>query len=139
MGDPKESRLGDNWVRIEEDVFFVRAGGEVTVEIAQGVVQILRQVKERHGRFFIIGDLKDAGTMVAGARRIFAEFAVHNAPLAVAFYRANLMVRGINALLLAAANLLGKQSLNLRQFGTEQEARAWIMAERMRLLTPELR
>jgi len=137
MEEPGESRLGDYLVRIEGDVLHCRADGEATVEIAQGLVRRLLQVKERHGRYFILGDLKDAGTIGPAARRVFVDFSVRHVPLAVAFYRANLMVRGVNALLVAAANLLGKQRLNVRHFGTEPEARAWIAAERRRLLTPD--
>lgn len=137
MEETGEVRLGGYVVRIEEDVFLVRAGGEVTVEIAQGLVRLVRQVYTRHGRFFIIGDLKDAGPMPPSSRRIFLEFGIEHSPLAVAFFHVNLIARGVNALLFAAANLLGKKRQNMKQFSTEEEARTWIAAERRRLLASQ--
>ena len=137
MDEPSEIRLGDYLVRVDGDVLHCRADGEATAEIAHGLVRLLGQIQARHGRFFIIGDLKDAGTVGPVARRIFIDFSARHAPLAVAFYRVNLMARGVNALLIAAANLLSKQRHNVRQFSTEQEARSWIGAERRRLVKPE--
>ena len=105
MDEPRPIRLGSYVFRIEEDVFFVCAVGDVTVEIAQGVVLLLRQVQERHGRIFMIGDLKDAGTIPPDSRRILVDFGSNNPPLAIAFYGVGLMVRGVNALLFGAAKL----------------------------------
>lgn len=137
MEEPAQLHVGDYVVRLEEDVVYVRGVGIVTVQIARDLVMLLRQVKERHGHFFIIGDLREAGTIHPEARRVFIEFGTINAPLATAFYGVSLMVRGVNALLFGAANLIGKQRQNMRQFSTEQEARTWIAAERRRLLEPK--
>jgi hypothetical protein len=128
-------QLGDYFVQIEDDVLFIRALGAVTEEIARGVVLLLGRVIERHGRVFIIGDLKDAGTIPPSSRRIFIEFGAKNSAAAIAFYGVGFLVRGVNALLFGAVNLIGKQPQNLRQFSTEQEARSWIAVERRRLLS----
>lgn len=134
MEQPTEVRLGDYLVRLDADLMFVRAFGVVGPEIARGLVRCMRQLQERHGRYFILCDLREAGPMPAESRRIFIEFGKQNPlPLAVAFYHVGLMVRGANALLFSALNLLGKQRQNMRQFSAEQEARSWLAAERARL------
>lgn len=135
MDGPAELHLGDYLVRPEGDVMFVRAHGVVRPEIARGLVRVVSQIMERHGRIFILCDLRQAGPMPPESRRIFVEFGASHPPvLALAFYHVSLMVRGVNALLFSAINLVSKRPHNMRQFSSEQDARSWLAAERARLV-----
>lgn len=135
MEEPTELHLGDYLLGVQGDTLFVRALGAVEPEIARGLVRTVGQITERHGRVFILCDLRHAGPMPAESRRIFIEFGARHPPvLAIAFYHVSLMVRGVNALLFSALQLVSKRPHNMRQFSGEQEARSWLAAERARLV-----
>ena len=134
MDGPAELHLGDYLVRPEGDVMFVRARGTVWPEIARGLVRMVSQIMERHGRIFILCDLRQAGPMPPESRRIFVEFGASHPPvLAIAFYHVSLMVRGVNALLFSALNAFSKRKIPLKQCSSEAEARAWLASQRSSL------
>ncbi|MFO0575050.1 MAG: hypothetical protein U1A78_13765 [Polyangia bacterium] len=97
-------------------------------------MQLSAEVFARHGHLFLLADMKRAGLVPAESRRILARFAAENPPLALAMYNVGPLVRGVNALLFGAIGLLGKRRLNVMLFATEDAARAWLLAERRRLL-----
>lgn len=125
--------MDGNIVEIDGDVLFIRASGSLTETSAIWLVQLLQRVVSRQGRLYVLGDLKDAGGIPPQSRRILIEFGKKHVAGAIAFYRASYFIRGVNALLFGALNVIGKRPQNMRHFSTEQEARTWLESERQRL------
>ncbi len=124
-------RFGDADIRIQGDHLFLSAHGNLTTESAQQVLELFRLMHEKHGRYFMTGDLQQGGGVPANARRVLAQGSMAHAPVAVAFYGASLAVRASNALMVAAIKMLGGTSQNVRFFSTAAEAEAWIAEQRL--------
>lgn len=133
MAPVKELHLGETLIGIQEDVVFLRPVGELTPEDARYVVHLVDDVWTQYGHSFLLVDLKKAGALSAESRRVLAKYGAAKPPLAVAMYHVSLLSRGVNALLLGAAGLLGKQRQNVMQFATEGAAVNWLEAEQRRL------
>lgn len=134
MRTGKEADAGDLRLRVDEDILFVQPIGSLSIEHAQSLLRASERVKAQHGHLFLMVDLKRAGLLPAESRKLLARFGAENPPLAVAIYHVSPLVRGVNALLFGAINLLSKQRLNVMQFSSEQDAAEWIEAERKRLI-----
>lgn len=104
------------------------------MEQTQRILLAAEGVRTQHGHLFLLVDLKMAGLLPAESRKIMARFGAEKPPLAVALYHVSPLVRGVNALLFGAMNLLSKKPLNVMQFSTENDAAKWIQKERKRLI-----
>ncbi len=125
--------LKQHLMRQEGDIVFIRPVGELSIEAGHRLIELLRQVKQNHGCCFILSNLEQAGAIPPETRRLLIEYGIKHRPDAIALCCAGLLARTMNALLFGAMNLLGNWKQNTMQFGTEQEGRAWIAAERLRL------
>lgn len=130
----KEVQIGDVLFRVTDDVVFLRASGVFRLELAQCFVRLTDEVWSQYGHSFVLSDLKHAGPIPADSRRLIAEYGAEKPPLAIAAYQVSTFIRGVNALLFGAMNLLGKKKQNFMQFSTEKAALEWLAAERKRLL-----
>lgn len=133
MRAEKEADAGELRLRIDGDILYVQPIGPLSIEHAQSILRAAERVKAQHGHLFLMVDLKRAGLLPAESRKILARFGAENPPLAVALYQVSPLLRGVNALLFGAINLLSKKRLNMMQFSTERDAREWVDAERGRL------
>lgn len=134
MGASPGYDFGAFQVRVTEDVIFIRPEGPLHLELAHAITQLAQQVRDRHDHYFILVDLRTAGTIDPEARRVLVKFGAGSPPLAIASYGASIVARGFNALLFAALNLLGAKRQNWMQFSSKEEAQAWLENERQRLV-----
>lgn len=130
----KEVYVGKVRFCVQGDVLFLRPVGEFVLEQAQCFCRLAAEISAQYGHSFILVDLKEAGPIPADARRLIAEVASGQPMLAIAMYHVSPFIRGMNALLFGAMNVLGKKRQNMMQFSTEKAAVAWLEAERKRLL-----
>ena len=113
---------------------FVCPEGPLDLALARSITQLAQQVKDRHDHYFLLVDLRTAGTIHPDARRVLVKFGSGSPPLAIASYGAGILARGFNALLNGAMNILGAQRQNWMQFSRKEEAQAWLEKERRRLI-----
>lgn len=129
----KEVRVGESLIRIDGDLLIFRPVGALSAEELTQLIALVDELRAASGRYLCLVDLHRAGLIPADLRRRLIEYGSRHPPLAIAFCRVSPVVRGVNALLIAALNLLGKQRQNVAQFSTEEAALTWIAAERERL------
>jgi hypothetical protein len=134
MEGPFEIHMGENWLQVQADLVVLIAKGDHTEEMARRLVEVAHQVRAQHGGMYVLVDLREAGSISPPARRVMATFGAEYPPLAIAMFGATPLVRGMNALLFGAMNMLGKQRQNMRQFASEAEAQSWLADERRRRL-----
>lgn len=115
---------------VEDDVICLCAGGPMTLAIVDWIVTTAIGILANHPHYYILGDLDKAGPISPELRRRLAEFCSAYRPQAVSFFHVSIMIRGINALLFGAVNLLSQRKLLWRQCATEAEARRWLEAQR---------
>lgn len=113
---------------------FICPDGPLDLALAHSITQLAQQVKDRHDHYFLLVDLRTAGTIHPDARRVLVKFGSGSPPLAIASYGAGILARGFNALLNGAMNILGAQRQNWMQFSRKEEAQAWLEKERRRLI-----
>ncbi len=116
----------------ENELFCLRAAGPVTAAVVDTFFARLQSLRAAHPHYYILGDLLDAGSISPELRRRLVEIVAARPPQAVAFYRVSFVAHGINALLLAALNVLTRRKVAFKQFATEAEARGWLKSQRPR-------
>lgn len=128
-----EYQVGGTEVRIEGDLIFVRTRGALVPEAATQIIASYQRLTEEQGRYFMLADMSEVGTVPAAQRRQLVVGTRAYPPLAAAFYGGSLATRAMNALLISALNLLSGQRHNLATFQCEEQARQWLATERQRL------
>jgi len=125
--------IGKHLLRIEEDLVFVVAQGEITGDEIIALCEQLLIVHKKYGWVFEIVDAKAAGSMGAQARRQNAAWHRHHrVDLEGVVFGANLLVRTIFSLVLNAFRMLGSDQVQMHFMATEAEARAWVEQRRER-------
>ncbi|MBL8632859.1 MAG: hypothetical protein JNM40_06505 [Myxococcales bacterium] len=114
----------------EDDVICLRAGGPMTSAIVDWIAETAIGILAHHPHYYVLGDLDKAGPISPELRRRLAEFCTTYRPQAISFFHVSVMIRGLNALLFGAVNLLSQRKLVWRQCATETEARRWLDAQR---------
>jgi hypothetical protein len=130
-----EYRVEHIEVRAESDLVFVRPRGSFEQEQIAALHSIVKQIKEQqHEPLFFLIDLRESAKVPPALRRMLTQMMAEFTPAAVAVYGANAEQRGTHALLMGALTGISGRRPNDAYFDTEAEARAWLLAERQRLL-----
>ncbi|WP_437814959.1 STAS/SEC14 domain-containing protein [Sorangium sp. So ce1078] len=118
-------------VRDEPDgILRVEFHGDVTDDRARAVVGVLRRVAESGRELLLLVDTRHTGAIPASARKVVAE-ELRTARLdAVAIMGAGFSLRVVLSLLAKGVHMLTGQPYPQQFFGTEGEARAWLLAQR---------
>ena len=137
MEAPEVFRFGQLEVRVEQDLLFVRmhSHGRLTLEVARELLTLSALVSKQHGKHFILVDLNESGGILPEARRLILDTVRVRPPTAVAFHGGDLVQKAMNALLVGAVKLLSGSRQNIAHFRTAEEAHAWLMTQRQRLIT----
>ncbi|WP_437620640.1 STAS/SEC14 domain-containing protein [Sorangium sp. So ce1151] len=118
-------------VREEPDgILRVEVHGDLTDDRARAVVGALRRVAESGREVLALADMRHTGAIPASARKVMAEELRTARPDAVAIIGAGFSLRVVVALLAKGVHMLTGQPYPQQFFGTEGEARAWLLAQR---------
>ncbi len=118
-------------MRIEEDVIFVVARGDVTGAEVIALCEQLMQLQQKYGWAFEILDARAAAGMSADARRQNADwYRKHNLNAEAVAFGAGHLLATILALMINAYRLLGNRQLAMHFVDDEAAARAWIEQRR---------
>ena len=124
--------FGKHWMRLEGDILYCKYTGLISVPDVRESMQLLDKMLVPGRTYYIIADVADVTGMEAEARRISTEwFATHNIGGAVNF-GAGAVTRAIAALILSMLRLLHRNHMSSEFVKTEEEARAWVEAQRRR-------
>jgi hypothetical protein len=126
----REIAVGKQVVRFEPEIVYFRLRGTYEAHEVRGLTSLIDQVTEERGAGYILVDMRDLRWLTSEARRECSEW-VRRSPIgALAVFGTNQHIRVIISLLLRAASLLGRTPYPMRFLDTEEEARAWLAAER---------
>ncbi len=118
-------------VRDEPDgILRVALHGDLTDDRARAVVGALRRVAESGREVLVLADADHTGALPPSARKAVAEELRSVRIDAVAILGAGFSLRVILTLLAKGVQILTGQSYPQQFFGTEAEARAWLLAQR---------
>lgn len=110
---------------------------EIIGDISEDEAKRLNEIQDKHFKgkqYFILCDLGQMGTVGSTARKEIAAYNSQNAPLGVAFWRANFQTKLLASLVLNAINLFSKRPTLSTFVKTEQEALSWVERKRKELL-----
>jgi hypothetical protein len=120
-------------LRIEQDLVSVRTHGSLKEVHLPRLGGLLQQIREQHGKIFVLIDMRGGETIPPPMRRTIAQIMADSMPAATAVYGASVEQRGGHALLMGAVNGVSGHRPNVAYFQSEAEAREWLAAERQRL------
>ncbi|WP_437600701.1 STAS/SEC14 domain-containing protein [Sorangium sp. So ce590] len=104
--------------------------GDVTGDRARTILGALRRLAESGREVLVLADARHTGAIPPSVRKVVAE-EVRSARIdAVAILGAGFSLRVILTLLAKGVQLLTGRSYPQQFFGTEAEARAWLLAQR---------
>lgn len=132
MAPAPVQRLGENEVRVQGNLLHIRAHGPLTLDVAQQLIQLLRQLHQQHGTYYVIVDLHQAGNVPPELRRMLPEQIRAFAPAAMALYGGNTLVRAMTALVIGAITLVTGTRKNVATFASEASALAWLTTHGLR-------
>lgn len=122
-------------VRSEGDLILVQFQGALTLADAEVLSAAYSQEIERRGYLLLLVDLAGADNASTEARRKLVLWAEpHSHRISAACYGGSLLVRSFMQLMNGAVRLLSGKPSGLAFFGTEAEARQFLLRERSRLL-----
>jgi len=104
--------------------------GDFTAEETVAYLPLVEQVLAEHGRFFMLVDMNRANTIPPETRRISSEFGRKHPPAGMAVWGSNVAVRVLLTLMLRTISLFRKDAVPIAFVASEQEARAWVAAQR---------
>lgn len=129
-GSVEEFAVGKQLVRFEPEIVYLRLRDKYEVHEVRGLASLIDQAAATRGASYILLDMRDLGWLSSDVRRESAEWVRKSSIGALAVVGTNPHIRVIISLLLRAASLLGATPYPLRFIETEEEARAWLAAER---------
>ncbi|WP_437486658.1 STAS/SEC14 domain-containing protein [Sorangium sp. So ce1014] len=113
-----------------DGILRVSLHGDLTDDRARALVGALRRVAESGREVLVLADADHTGAIPPSARKVVAEELRSARIDAVAIIGAGFSVRVILTLLAKGVQMLTGQSYPQQFFGTEGEARAWLLAQR---------
>lgn len=126
--------FGKHSMRVDGDVVFVRAVGQVSSDEIVALLDRMLIVSQQYGYVFEVVDAKAGGTMDAPARRRNAEWhKQHALQIECVIFGANRLVGAMVTLLANAFRLLGRQQISIRFVETEEDAWQWVTQRRAEL------
>jgi hypothetical protein len=123
--------VGPHAVRIEEDLLFVQAGGDFTMEQVMQLTGLADELIARFGAYYSLVDMDRMGKVPPEVRRWVAEWSRGSRVEASAFFGGSVATRALMTLLMHAITLVKKKRKALLFAKTEQEARAWLVQQRL--------
>jgi hypothetical protein len=125
-------QLGTHTVVLEGDMLISCVRGDFMAEDANAYFRLVDQVLAEHGQYFMLVDMSRADTIPAETRRISAEFGKKHPAAGIAVWGSNVAVRVLFTLVVRTVNLFQKNPSPIAFVASEQEARAWVAAQRSR-------
>ena len=123
--------IGTHRFRIEEDIVFVIAQGEITAEEIITLCEHCLLIYQKYGQVYEIVDATAGGSMSAEARRRYAEwFRSHPFQIQAVVFGASRLLRTVFALITNAMRLLGRSEVQTHFVATESEARSFVAQHR---------
>jgi len=113
-------------------MLIMRVLGGFTAEETVAYIRLVEQVLTEHGRYFMLVDMSRADTIPPETRRISAEFGKKHPTAGMAIWGGNVAVRVLFTLIIRAISLFQKDAVPMAFVASEQEARAWVAAQRSR-------
>ncbi len=128
---PPWQSIGRHRYRIEGDVLFAVAIGDINEEEIIFICEQLLVIYQRHGFFYEIVDATHGGAMDPAVRRRNAEWhRDHQMRGEAIVFGASLFLRTILTLFTNAIRLLERNEIHSHFVATESDARAWVSAHR---------
>lgn len=126
--------VGKHELRVDGDVVFARAVGEISWEETEILLSHLQQVERQYGYAFEVVDGSKGGGMSAAARRKNAEWhRTHHIRIELVVFGAGLLLRTLLTLLTNAFRLLDNRKIIPHFVASEAEAWAWVEQRRAQL------
>ena len=127
--------IGPHRIQCGPDMYFAEFIGDLRSEHMPEIHEVGNRYLRRNGYKLILVDASRAGTMTPQARRVNVENLRQNPGLsATAVFGTSMVTRTIVTLLFKAMDLLSGREAAVAFFKTEAEARAWLDAQRIRIL-----
>ncbi|XXX78207.1 STAS/SEC14 domain-containing protein [Sorangium sp. So ce134] len=118
-------------LREEPDgILRVALRGDLTEDRARAVIGALRRMAEGGRDVLVLADARHMGSIPASARKVSAEEMRTARIDAVAIIGASFSMRVVLTLVAKGVHLLTGQLYPQQLFDTEEEARAWLLAQR---------
>lgn len=118
-------------VRAEPDgILRVAVHGDLTEERARAIIGALRRVGESGREVLLLADAHHLGAFPASTRKVVAEEMRSTRVDAVAIIGVNFSLRVVLTLLAKGVQIVTGRPYPQQFFGTEDEARAWLLAQR---------
>lgn len=111
---------------LEGDIVVTIMHGMFTLDEAHLLIQAMQEVIDRCGYGLVLSDNTGLTGMAPEARRESARWSVGKPILGSAIFHGSHAVRILIGLLFKAMNLIGRQSIRLEFFQTEEAARQWL-------------
>lgn len=128
---PKPDHLD---VAYEKDLTIVRLRGDYDLATENYLTYVRNEAGKRNGYRLTLMDITNAGTVARDARASLVRYRDDvETPGSLALVGASFPVRTLVSMMLQAARALTRRPLDFRFFATEQEARAWLDEERVRI------
>lgn len=118
--------FGKHEMYIEGDIVVTVTHGMFTLDEAHLLIRAMQEVIDRYGYGLVLSDNTGLAGMAPEARRESARWSVGKPILGSATIHGSRAVRILIGLLFKAMNLIGKQSIRLEFFQTEEAARQWL-------------
>ena len=123
--------IGKHRIRIEGDLIFVRAQGEITGPEVIVLCEHMLKVQQQYGWVFEIVDAHSAGAMSVEARRQNAQwYRSHQLDVEAVVFGSSFVTRTLFTLFINAVRLLGSSQARVHFVASEAEARALVERRR---------
>lgn len=121
-------------LHFEDDLTVVQFNGDLTLSDAEQLCEIYEQALQRLGYLLLLVDIDGAAGASSEARRKLVLWAQpHGSAISAGVYGGSILVRSFMKLMNGAVRLLSGKQSSLEFFGSEAEARRFLMIERARL------
>jgi hypothetical protein len=129
-------RFGQHSLQIDGDMATFRFCGEMSLDEIKFVIAELDGMIAIHGRFGVLADLRELRSITPEARRFGGSWKNVSASYGSAAFGASLAMSTILSLLSRAMQIFMRTSDRgpLQFFKTEEEALAWLISQRERML-----
>ena len=121
--------IGSHHVREELDVIVLTLVGDVSLQDVKQIVFVIDSVIARHGRYGGVIDIHKMGSFSPEARRVASEWTGSGASYGNAFFGGGFTARVLMVLVSRVIQVTMGKLMPLGFFKTEEEARAWLVAQ----------
>lgn len=128
--------IGEHSVERRGDLMNMRMRGPLTAADVAGMRDMVREIREEHGRCFLVADVVELAGIDAGARRMMGEWgraSPENRASAVSVHGVNFATRALITLTVNAVRLMGYREVELHFTRDEAESLRWIDEQRAAL------